>query len=332
MENKDSIYYSNETKSKVAIVLLQMGGPYNIDLVKPFLLNLFKDGDIIQLPFFLRPFQGLIAKMIVRKRGKFVIENYKLIGGGSPIFNHTSGLAKRIFESFKDKGMDVDVTFVMRYSEPRANVIIEKLKRKGIDRVILFPLYPHYSHATTGSSVKDFKKYAKKSGYSPEIIEINDWGLEQFYVSWWTKELKNNLDEDKNNIKLLFTAHGLPQKYIEKGDPYLESLKPCVEKIMNEFPDYQYKLAFQSNVGPVEWLRPYTTDAIKELKNGTESKLVFIPIGFVSDHIETLQEIDILYKSQAEEVGYKSIKRIKVPNDSAEFAEGVVNYLNSYLG
>ena len=331
--DNDFYYQSKNNTSKVAIVLLQMGGPYNQDLIKPFLINLFSDSDIIRLPFFLKPMQGFIARMITRKRLNFVKDNYKLIGGGSPIYQHTSGLAQNIFTNLESLGYDADVTFVMRYSEPRADKIIPILRDRGIEKVVLFPLYPHYSGSTTGSSFKDFMKFYGQNNGS-KVVTINDWGLEPFYIDWWVNQIKeelNTLKSDSKPTKIIFSVHGLPKRYIDKGDPYYESIKSAVDSISKYFPDIEHTLAFQSKVGPIEWLRPYTVDAVNSVAN-KDVNIIFVPLGFVSDHIETLQEIDILYTNQAKDLGVETIKRTSVPNDSDSFARNISNYLLPYVG
>ena len=331
--NDNDFYFYSKNNPKVAVVLLQMGGPYSQELIKPFLINLFSDPDIIRLPIFIKPLQGFIARMITFKRLNFVKNNYKLIGGGSPIFQHTSGLAKNIFETLKSLGHDADVTFIMRYSEPRAKMIIPILKERGLEKIVLFPLYPHFSISTTGSSLKDFMKYYKSDSNS-NIVTINDWGLEPFYIDWWIDQIRTELNElegTKKPSKIIFSVHGLPKRYIDKGDPYYDSIKSAVEAITKYFPDIDYTLSFQSKVGPIEWLRPYTVDAVKSIAT-KDSNLLFVPLGFVSDHIETLQEIDILYTDQAKALGVENIKRAKVPNDSEQFAKHITNYLLPYVG
>ena len=277
--------------------------------------------------------QGFIARMITHKRLHFVKENYKLIGGGSPIYQHTAGLTRNISNHIQSLGYDADVTFIMRYSEPRADKVIPILHDRGIEKIILFPLYPHYSGSTTGSSFKDFMNfYDDKNG--SEVITVEDWGLEPFYIDWWVEQIKselNALKSDSKPTKIIFSVHGLPKRYIDKGDPYYNSVTSAVESIMKYFPDVDHTLAFQSKVGPIEWLRPYTVDAVNSVAN-KDVNIVFVPLGFVSDHIETLQEIDILYTDQAKDLGVETIKRIKVPNDSNEFAKNISNYLLPYVG
>lgn len=335
-DNND-LYFPSKNKPKIAVVLLQMGGPYSQELVKPFLINLFSDKDIIRLPPFLRPLQGFIARMITLKRLSFVKDNYKLIGGGSPIFQHTSGLTKEVYQELTKRGLeDIDVTFVMRYSEPRAEEIAEMIKNRNVSKVLLFPLYPHYSQSTTGSSVNDFlKSYSKRS--DSKIVEIGDWSTEPFYINWWVEKIRTELESLKSSpkeTKIVFSVHGLPKRYIDNGDPYYDSVKSAVKSIMRNFPDNEYVLAFQSKVGPIEWLRPYTVDAIDDIAGYGKARdlnLVFVPLGFVSDHIETLQEVDILYTDQAKDLGVETIKRTPVPNASEQFAKDVTNFIVPYL-
>lgn len=332
MTNND-FYFSGNRPSEVAVVLLQMGGPYNQDLIKPFLINLFSDPDIIRLPFLIKPLQGFIARMITRKRLNFVKGNYQLIGGGSPIFQHTAGLTKNVFSTLQSMGLNIDVTFVMRYSEPRTAKVIPMLEQRGIKKIILFPLYPHYSESTSGSSYSDFMKYYNKKDAS-EIVTIKDWSHESFYLDWWVQQIRSELSALQSSpkpTKIVFSVHGLPKRYIDQGDPYYNSVKTAVDSIMSNFPNFDHTLAFQSKVGPIEWLRPYTVDAVNEIAS-KDVNLLFVPLGFVSDHIETLQEIDILYTDQAKDLGVETIKRAKVPNESETFAKNISNYLLPYIG
>lgn len=334
-EIDDQSFFTSGDNAKTAVVLLQMGGPYTNDLVEPFLYNLFSDREIIQLPFFLQPFQGLIARRISRKRAIHVRKLYQSIGGGSPIFQHTVGLAKELQEILQNQYGPIATTLVMRYSKPRAEETIKRLIESRIERVVLFPLYPHYSGATNESSINDFKHNAKKLHYNPELIIINDWGCENFYINWWKTEITNEIEAIKKEFgndpnykpKILFSVHGLPKRYINAGDPYQKNVVNATKLIMEDFKDYEWMLAFQSRVGPVEWLQPYTPDALKTIADGKSLSLIIIPLGFVSDHLETLQEIDILYRSQATDLGFKIVQRVKVPNASPVFAQGIVDLL-----
>lgn len=325
--NNKEIYFSSTKKPNIAIILLQMGGPYSQELVKPFLINLFSDNDIIRLPIFFRPLQGFIARMITKKRLNLVKSNYRLIGGGSPIFQHTSALARKLFHELDS----IDVTFIMRYSEPRTKEIIKKVQQRGIEKIILFPLYPHYSESTTGSSIKDFYKFSTFDKSNVKIIK--DWGVENFYINWWIDEIKfelYNLNHTNLASKIIFSVHGLPKRYVDRGDTYLDSVLSAVKSITQNFPGIEYLLAFQSKVGPIEWLKPYTHDAISKLAN-PDVNIIFVPLGFVSDHLETLQEIDILYTNLAKEMGVKNIRRVKVPNESKKFANGIAKFLIQYM-
>ena len=334
-EIEDQSYFTSEDNANTAVVLLQMGGPYTNDLVEPFLYNLFSDRDIIRLPFFLQPFQGIIAKRISTKRAIHVRKLYQAIGGGSPIFQHTAGLAKELYEILQTQYGPIATTLVMRYSKPRADETIRRLMRAGIERGIIFPLYPHYSAATNESSINDFKQYAKKLHYQPELITVDDWGCENFYINWWKTEIANEIqaikkefgDDPKYKPKILFSVHGLPKRYITAGDPYQKNVVNATNLIMEDFKEYDWMLAFQSRVGPVEWLQPYTPDALKTLADGKSLALIINPLGFVSDHLETLQEIDMLYRSQAIDLGFKVVRRVKVPNASPIFAQGIVDLL-----
>jgi ferrochelatase len=332
-EYKNEFYITSEEPTKKAIVLLQMGGPNSLNEIRDFLLNLFRDPYLIQLPFYLRPFQSMLAKFISNKRQKKVAPQYEIIGGKSPILENTTEFASQLHSIFEKKYHPVDIAVVMRYSSPRSIDSIKILKKRGIDKVILFPLYPHYSESTAGSSIKDFKVEAKRENFSAKWIEINDWGKEEFYLNWWIHQIKSELKTNQSkNIKILFTAHGLPQSYIDRGDKYKESIENATKLIMEKFPGISWNLSFQSRVGRQKWIEPYTDDKINDFSTLSYTNLVVVPIGFISDHLETLYELDILYRNQFTQNKDNLFSRVSVPNASSNFAYDMAEYISSITG
>ncbi len=319
---------------EIAILLLNMGGPVSLDAVRPFLYELFKDPNIINLPAYLSPFQRILAWIIAKTRSEKTIELYRQIGGASPIVKITDNLANSIQDFLYNKGIKVLSTSVMRYTEPSAQSVINSLETKDIYEIILFSQYPYYSFATSKSSLDDFIKYHKQSSLNNiELKIIDSWGMEDFYLNWWVDKIKlqiEKISDISTSIQIIFSAHGLPVKYIENGDIYLEQVTESMNEIERRLIQQGYNipchLSFQSKVGPVEWLRPYTDDKIKEISESAEA-VIIVPIGFVSDHIETLYEIDILYRHIAEENGIKMYSRIDVPNADADYVAQLSSWL-----
>ncbi len=321
----------------MGIAFLQMGGPSSLSEVKPFLTELFKDPDLIRFPRLMRPFQPLIARLIAHFRTRGTQEMYSAIGNGSPILGITESFVKKVDDQLRQMGMENHVTtFAMRYTPPRATDAARILADKNVSRLLLFPLYPHFSHSTSGSSFKDMERALQHLGIDVEISKLEDWSTADFYINWWVRGLKHALEklpsDQRDHMHVIFSAHGLPKKYISHGDPYHDRVKMAAETIMTVLDEpLDWTLAFQSRVGPLEWLRPYTDETIEHLaENGIKSILV-VPLGFVSDHIETLYEIDILYHDLAKKLGVHSFVRVPVPNDDLNFAKGVARFIQEVL-
>ena len=299
-----------------AVVLFNLGGPDSLDAVEPFLFNLFSDPDIFKLPLgfiFQKPF----ARLISRRRAPEAAKGYEAIGGKSPILEFTRAQAGALQQKLEPHG-DYQVKICMRYWDPLADQVVQELKQAGIERVILLPLYPQYSNTTTGSSFNDFRKYCDKYEYRPEVVRIEQWfdqtGYHRAIAEAVKKAAAELPDTGPDNIELLFSAHGLPKKLVEQGDPYqshIEQTYNAVRKLLG-WPHTQ--LCYQSRVGPLEWLKPYTEDVIRDKgKAGVKQMLVY-PIAFVSDHVETLFELGIEYREVAAEHGIDHYKVVPALN------------------
>lgn len=301
---------------KTAILLLQMGGPDSLATVEPFLLNLFTDRDIIKIgPGFLQPF---IARQIVKKRAPKSAENYRQIGGKSPLLELTiqqgESLEKLLGEQYK--------SFVaMRYWHPFATETLQQIKSQGIHKIIALSLYPHYSRATSGSSFNDLEKALKKCGCSFEMRYIRQFYEHPLYIKALTEKIEQGLAQfaQRSKVQLFFSAHSLPQSFITDGDPYLDHITTTVKLVMEHFSDVNHHLAFQSRAGPVKWLEPSTGDKLKELAAAGHKEVLMVPLSFVSDHIETLHEIDIEYGEEAHNLGITTFRRMESLNSSPTF-------------
>lgn len=308
--------------NKVAVVLLNLGGPDSLESVEPFLYNLFCDPDIFKLPFG----QKLFAKLISNRRAPKVIEEYKLIGGKSPI-NDWTEIQRNILEmDLRNLNSSIDVFVAMRYWKPLTKEVVEKVASVNYDKIILLPLYPHYSITTTGSSFNEWNRHY--SGDQSKIVYVKNYHVNEKYISAINQRIDETLQEFPNDVRhdvqLVFSAHGTPISLVKKGDPYSFQIKETVDAIMKARNNsHQHHLCFQSKVGPMKWLEPATDVMIEELAQNGKKHLLIIPISFVSDHIETLFELNIEYRHVAEECGIENYMVMKGLNDSQMFVEAL---------
>ncbi|AXX95338.1 ferrochelatase [Arcobacter ellisii] len=296
---------------KRTIVLMNMGGPNNLDEVKVFLKNMFNDKYIIGAP---QPIRAMIGAIIVSKRLEIAKENYKKLGGISPIVGHTKRLVRRFSNM-----VDADVFYEMRYTYPFAKDILEKVK--NYDEIYAIPMYPHYSSTTTKSSIEDLKKVAKSFGIENKIKTIDSYYDSDLYNKAIVERIKEALKgENSEDFELIFSAHGLTQRTINKGDLYQKHILANVECAKKELQkqNINFKkihVAYQSRLGPMEWLRPYMEDKLKEIK----SKVIVYPISFTVDNSETLGELVLEYGELAHELGIKDYRVAKAPNHHPYF-------------
>lgn len=301
---------------KTAVILLQMGGPDSLDAIEPFLFNLFSDRDIIRIgPAFIQPF---IAGFISRRRARKVREYYSRIGGGSPIRRLTEEQASELEKAL---GGDYRCFVAMRYSRPDTADALDAVRREGIKRIIALSLYPHYSRATVGSSINELERELKKSHVRFNISYIRQFFDNSAYIAALAEKIEEGLSlfAGRNGVQLLFSAHGLPQSFIDSGDPYLDHIKTTVRLVMERFEGISHHLAFQSRAGPVKWLEPSTEAKIAGLAAAGCKHLLMVPLSFVSDHIETLYEIDIQYREEAAKLGITDFRRTGALNSSPSF-------------
>ncbi|NJK28323.1 MAG: ferrochelatase [Coleofasciculaceae cyanobacterium SM2_3_26] len=299
---------------RTGVLLLNLGGPDTIADVRHFLYNLFSDPEIIRLPF---PWlQKPLAAMISTLRARKSEENYKQIGGGSPLRRITEAQAEALQHSLAAKGCEASIYIGMRYWHPFTEEAIAQVERDGIEHLVILPLYPQFSISTSGSSFRVLERLWQESPYLQKLdyTAIPSWYKRPGYLQAMADLIAKELDKAPNpeSIHIFFSAHGVPVSYVEEaGDPYQREIEECTELIMRTLnrPN-AYTLAYQSRVGPVEWLKPYTEDAIPHLASQGIRDLLVVPISFVSEHIETLQEIDIEYRELAEESGIEHFYRV----------------------
>ena len=303
---------------KKAVILFNLGGPDKLENVEPFLFNLFNDPAILSLPAF---FRYPLAKLISNRRAPVAKKIYAELGGSSPILKLTeeqsSALEKKLNQSqSKD---EYKCFIVMRCWYPRANEVIKKIQSYDPEEMVLMPLYPQYSAATSGSSIKEWKDVCKKNNYNIKTSIICCYPTDKNFINAHTKEIIKKI-KDLKNYKLIFSAHGLPEKNIKKGDPYQWQVEQSVKKIVESLKveNLDWILSYQSRVGPLKWIGPSTDDII--IKNSKIGKhIVLVPIAFVSEHSETLVELDIEYKKLADDNGCKNYTRVPALGTNEDF-------------
>ena len=283
---------------QIAVILFNLGGPDSLQAVKPFLFNLFNDPNIITLP---QPFRYFLAKLISHFRQEKSRNIYKQMGGKSTILPETEKQAKALSKLLNQKtSMLYDVLPMMRYWHPMSDIVIKKVRDKKYDRVILVPLYPHFSTTTTFSSLKDW--FQKASDIKSDLVccYYNHPG----FIAAHLDLIKESLEKFKTKkpIRLLFSAHSIPQKISDGVDPYKDQIEQTVALIMQGLPNFAYSLCYQSKVGRLKWLEPSLENELIATNDRKESALV-IPIAFTSEHSETLVELDLDYAKLAKEMG-----------------------------
>ncbi|MDD2640093.1 MAG: ferrochelatase [Arcobacteraceae bacterium] len=304
---------------KKALVLLNMGGPRNKEELEMFLRNMFNDKNILTMKSDL--LRSMIASLIVFSRKNSAWENYAAIGGKSPINELTQQLIDKLQKSLPD----IYVTQAMRYTPPFAAKCVEQIKQKGIKEVILLPLYPQYSTTTTKSSVEDFEAIAKEA-FSIRVIE--PFYKNDTYNSAIIDEICSKVD-NPHEYNLIFSAHGLPQKIVNVGDPYEKQVNEHVEILKNKFLDLNVQfqsvnLAYQSKVGPLKWLEPSLESSLEQFEN---KKVLIYPIAFIIDNSETHYELGIEYKEVAHDLKIKEYKVCSCVNDSEKFIKAIKELL-----
>ena len=307
---------------KKAIILFNLGGPDKIENVEPFLFNLFYDRAILNLPIFLR---YPLAKLISNRRAPVANKIYGELGGASPILKLTKEQSVALETKLNQTKTDNEYRcfVVMRCWNPRAKDVIKEVRLFDPEEIVLMPLYPQYSAATSGSSIKEWKDVCKKNNYKTKTSTICCYPTDQNFVSAHTKEIKKKI-KDLKNFKLIFSAHGLPEKNIKKGDPYQWQVEQSVKKIVECLGDknLDWILSYQSRVGPLKWIGPSTENTI--IENSKIGKhIVLVPIAFVSEHSETLVELDIEYKQIADAHGCKNYTRVPALGTNEDFIKAM---------
>jgi protoporphyrin/coproporphyrin ferrochelatase len=319
-------------KKKIGVVLFQLGGPDSADAVEPFLYNLFCDPDIINFFgawFARRP----LARYIARKRAADVSKNYDAIGGHSPIRLLTERQARALEKALAPQ-YDAKCFIAMRYWNPLSAEAAAQVNAWNAPDLVLLPMYPHYSFATTSSSLKEWKRVFHPNGNAPREHTIEKFFDHPLYIQAVVEKLNLSLThfDEPNRAHIVFSAHGLPLSLIERGDPYARQVAETVKLVMERGGwKNKHTLCFQSKVGRRKWLTPSLTDTIDSLAAAGEKNLLVVPIAFVTEHIETLSEINLEAREQAHERGVEQFEMMPAVGDSPTFISSLVDLVQRSL-
>ncbi|MEX1137852.1 MAG: ferrochelatase [Bacteroidota bacterium] len=316
-------------RKKIAIVLFQLGGPDSLEAVEPFLYNLFLDPDIIDFPgaFLARK---LLARRIAASRSKPIGKHYAEIGGKSPINELTGLQAKSLEKALRGNNLDARVFVAMRYWHPFTEEVIQELQQGSFEEVILLPLYPQYSKATTFSSMNEWRRQCGRLGFSIPTRLLCCYPNHPKYINALVGNINETLKSfskiDPSEIDLVFSAHGVPVDFIKKGDPYKLHVEETVKQVLQRGRwSSPHVISYQSKVGPARWLEPSLIGVIKSLGSAGRKNLLVIPVAFVTEHIETLHEINIEAREEAEHVGITRFEMMPALNDHPEYIACLVD-------
>ncbi|MFZ0693298.1 MAG: ferrochelatase [Alphaproteobacteria bacterium] len=311
--------------AKTAVVLFNLGGPDRPQSVRPFLFNLFNDPAIIGLPF---PIRWMVAQFIAARRAPIARQIYAHMGGGSPLLNNTRAQAQALQQTLNRSGARIYQVFIaMRYWEPMSRETAADVKRFDPDRIVLLPLYPQFSATTTGSSLDTWRKAAKSVSLEAGTRVLCCYPTAPGFIAAIAGKLRTALADLRasgHNARVLFSAHGLPKRLVAAGDPYQWQVERSVAAVVSSLnvPGLEHVICYQSRVGPLEWLGPSTDEEIARCGRDRRAAVV-VPIAFVSEHSETLVELDIEYRKLAEEAGVPRYIRVGTAGDDPAFIEAL---------
>lgn len=310
--------------SKLAVVVFNLGGPDSPVAVKPFLQNLFRDPAILGLP---QPLRGALAWLIAQRRAPVAADIYARIGGGSPILANTQAQAQALQTALAELGT-VKVFVAMRYWHPLIDQVASEVRAFAPDRIVLLPLYPQFSTTTTLSALKAWDKAAGRLGLAAPTRAVCCYPVNHGFITALTALIRPAYERARSATgkapRLLFTAHGLPQRVVDRGDSYQVQVEMTAAAVIKALaiPDLDAQISYQSRVGPLEWLRPYTEDELRRA-GADRVPLVVAPIAFVSEHSETLVELDITYRDEALMLGVPHYGRVPTVGTHPAFVAGL---------
>jgi protoporphyrin/coproporphyrin ferrochelatase len=323
-------------QAKTGIVMLNLGGPATLDDVEPFLVELFADREIIQLPF-----QRWLGPFIARRRTSKVRDLYASIGGGSPILRHTEaqgrGMIARL-NRLSPATAPHRFYVAFRYTRPTSDDALRMMRADGVERAVAFTQYPQFSCSTTGSSLNELWRAASRTGLRDafEWSILDRWPVHPGFIEAMTETVRDGLDQftpaDRERVLILFSAHSLPLGVIDRGDSYPQEVGASVQGVVEHLgASNPYLLAYQSDVGPVRWLGPSTAQVLRRLGARGQKHVLVVPIAFTSDHIETLSELDREYGEVAHEAGITHYRRAPALNDRPRFLDALAEMVRDHL-
>jgi ferrochelatase len=322
------------------LVLLNLGGPADLAAIKPFLDALFADREIIRLPGGALG-QWLLSRIIVRARLSKVTSYYAAIGGGSPILKYTRGQGEGLARRLDARRPDLapfKPYVAFRYAPPTSDDALRAMRADGIKRAVVLTLYPQYSVATTGSSLRELARALQRTGLEGafEFTTIDRWADRKSYLDVLAAHVEEGLgafDGRRSDAVVLMSAHSLPMSFVNEGDPYPAEIETTFRGVMARLkePRPRCLLAYQSQTGPVAWLGPQTSDVIRELGRAGRREVLIAPIAFVSDHIETLYEIDVMFAAEAREAGIANFRRAESLNLDPRFVDALADVVEAAL-
>ncbi len=327
---RDGLKTGNSIGSKTAIVLFNLGGPDGPDALRPFLFNLFNDPAIITLP---GPLRWCLAQFISRRRATVAKDIYAELGGGSPLLAETEAQARALEKVLNDPLKEIRVFVCMRYWHPMSAEVARDVAAWGADQVVLLPLYPQYSTTTTASSIKDWQQAAKRAGLAAQTSAVCCYATDDDFIAAHVRRARKVLSEVSGPRRVLFSAHGLPKKFVLAGDPYQGQIERAASAIAKGLGlgVGEWVVCYQSRVGRLEWIGPSLDQALGDVARDSRAAVI-IPISFVSEHSETLVELDIEYHKIAEDLGITQYARVPTLSTDKSFIDGLAKLANKALG
>lgn len=328
--------HSASNASPTGIVMLNLGGPRDLDEVAPFLLELFRDREIIPLPM-----QNVLGPFIAKRRVKAVQANYQDIGGGSPILDWTEQQGEgmcRVLDELSPQTAPHRFYVAFRYANPKSEDALQRMRADGVKRAVAFTQYPQFSCATTGSSLNELWRATRRLGLQKafEWSVIDRWFDHPAFIGAMHQAVAKGLEQfepaERDDVVIVFSAHSLPMSVINRGDAYPAEIGASTHEVMRRLGyAHQYMISYQSEVGPVPWLGPSTESVIEQLGAKKRRNVLVVPIAFTSDHIETLHELDIEYGELASESGITNYKRAPAFNGEPGFQRALAEIVAEHL-
>jgi ferrochelatase len=322
---------------KVGVLVFNLGGPETLRDVKPFLYRLFSDPEIIRIKF--SPARKLVAYTIATLRRRKSEGYYAQIGGGSPIRRLTEDQARALQQELIARGNAAQTFVGMCAAPPFLEEAIDRAVQSGVERLVILPLFPQFSTTTTGSGFPVLERLiaSRPQFKAIDVRWVREWFDHPVYIEAFARAIQRELDKGSSpsQTHILFSAHSIPESYVRQGDPYLDQTKKSVALIMKRLEALGYanshQLSFQSKVGPQKWLSPMTSETIVELGKQAIRDVLVVPISFVSEHSETLYELDILYKKSAAEAGITNFRRVPALNSDPTFIQALADIAEAAL-